>query len=100
MRKVVARSVFGRGLPLTLVVASLVLLGVGVTPALATFDLGVAAGGGTSTPAKRWAHAASSGAVTGEGSQKPNFITTVAMGSGSAHAPNNTTRPNRAAGLI
>jgi len=100
MRKVVARSVFGRGLPLTLVVASLVLLGVGVTPALATFDLGVAAGEVTSTSAKLWAHAASSGAVTVEVSQNPNFITTVAMGSGSADSANDNTVQIVVTGLI
>jgi alkaline phosphatase D len=91
MRKVVARSVFGRGLAPTLVVASLALLGVGASPASATFDLGVAAGEVTSTSARLWAHASASGAVTVEVSQHQNFIPVVAMGSGMADSANDNT---------
>src|SRR5262245_33832635 len=89
-RKVVARSVFGRSLPPTLVVA-LGLLGPVVNPASAAFDLGVAAGEVTSISARLWAHADTSGAVTVEVSQHQNFIPVVAMGSGMAQSANDNT---------
>ena len=91
MRKVVARSVFRRGLAPTLVGASLALLGVGASPASATFDLGVAAGEVTSTSARLWAHASASGAVTVEVSQHQNFLPIVTMGSGMADSANDNT---------
>jgi len=90
-RNVGERSVFGRGFAQTLVVAAFALLGVGVTPASATFDLGVAAGEITSTSARLWAHATASGSVTVEVTQHQNFIPPVTMGSGTADSANDNT---------
>jgi alkaline phosphatase D len=90
-RKVVAGTIFRLGLGPTLVVALLILMGMGVTRASASFDLGVAAGEVTSTSARLWAHASASGPVMVEVSQHMNFLGDATSTSGMADSANDNT---------
>ena len=71
-RTVVGGTISRLGVGPTLVVAFLLLAGIGVTRAGASFDLGVAAGEVTSTSARLWAHSSASGPVMVDVSTNPN----------------------------
>src|SRR5437870_6965911 len=90
-RTVVAGAISRLGVGPTLVVAFLLLTGIGVTRAAASFDLGVAAGEVTSTSARLWAHASASGPLTVDGSHSPNFLNIVLSVAGMADSANDNT---------
>ncbi|TMB24002.1 MAG: hypothetical protein E6J71_02410 [Deltaproteobacteria bacterium] len=90
-RTVVAGAISRLGVGPTLVVAFLLLAGIGVTRAGASFDLGVAAGEVTSTSARLWAHSSASGPVMVDVSTNPNFLGTLVSVAGMADSANDNT---------